>query len=138
MAEHAMHRAGSRVGSAYGLYLVTLAVAVVGNLVLRMGARDGWFSPTASTALAIASALPLAAVAMLAWRLIHLHLDELQQRIVVEGFTIALAIFIPLAALFVNLTTAGVRLVRLDPVDLLLAPAILVALGLAIAARRYQ
>jgi hypothetical protein len=40
--------------------------------------------------------------------------------------------------LWVNLRAAGVALVRLDPPDLLMAPAFLAAVGIAVAWRRYR
>jgi hypothetical protein len=55
-----------------------------------------------------------------------------------EGMAFALVLYIPLAALYVNLKTAGAWTPRLDPPDILLAPAVLVAVGVALAWRRYQ
>lgn len=138
MSERLMAGADSKVGSLYGFYLLALGAALVGNLLLRVGSREGWFGDAGGTALAIVSALPLALAAALFWRMLQRHLDEMLQRIVLEGFAIALVVFIPLAALYVNLATAGVRLPRLDPPDILLTPAILVAIGIAISARRYR
>jgi hypothetical protein len=45
---------------------------------------------------------------------------------------------LPLAALYVNLKTAGALPFRVDPPEMLLTPAILVVLGVAIAWRRYR
>lgn len=64
--------------------------------------------------------------------------DEMLQRIVLEGMAMALTVYVPLAALYVNLRTAGAWTPRLDPPDILLAPALLVAVGIAVAARRYR
>lgn len=72
------------------------------------------------------------------WRLLRSELDEMFQRIVLEGFAFALTIYVPLAALYLNLRTVGVYVPRLDPPDVLFLPALLVAVGVAISAKRYQ
>ena len=59
------------------------------------------------------------------------------QRIVLEGMGAAMILYIPLAALYVNLRTAGVRVPRLDPPDILLTPALLVAIAIAVTWKRY-
>ena len=87
--------------------------------------------------MAIASAAPLFVAAGLFWRLLRTGLDEMLQRIVLEGMAFALVLFIPIAALYVNLRTAGVWAPRLDPPDILLTPALLVGIGIAVARRRY-
>ncbi len=138
MSEREMVDSDSKVGSLYGSYLLALGAALVGNLLLRIGSREGWFGQPAGIAVALLSAMPLALAAGLFWRMLQRHLDEMLQRIVLEGFAFALVIYIPLAALYVNMATAGIRVPRLDAPDLLLAPAILVALGIAISARRYR
>jgi hypothetical protein len=138
MSERVMVAADSKVGSLYGFYLLALGAALVGNLLLRIGYREGWFGQPAGIVVALVSAVPLALAAGLFWRMVQRHLDEMLQRIVLEGFAFALVIFIPLAALYVNMATAGFRVPRLDAPDILLTPAILVALGIAISARRYR
>jgi hypothetical protein len=60
------------------------------------------------------------------------------QRIVLEGLAFALVVYVPLAALYVNMRTAGAWAPRLDAPDIVLAPAVLVAIGIAIARRRYE
>ena len=60
------------------------------------------------------------------------------RRIILEGMAFALVVYIPLAALFVNVRTAGFWTPRLDPADILLAPGVLVALGIALAWRRME
>jgi len=72
------------------------------------------------------------------WRLLRRDLDEMLQRVVLEGLAFAVIVWIPLTALYVNLRTAGVWVPRLDPADLLMGPALLVAIGIALAHRRYQ
>lgn len=88
-------------------------------------------------ALAIATALPLVATAVLFWKLLGSGLDEMLQRIVLEGIAFALVVYLPLAALYVNLRTAGAWTPRLDPPDLLMTPALLVAVGIMLAWRRH-
>jgi hypothetical protein len=60
------------------------------------------------------------------------------QRIVLEGLAFALIVYVPLAALYVNLRTAGAWVPRLDAPDILMTPALLVAVGIAIARWRYE
>jgi hypothetical protein len=122
----------------YGLYVIALAVSLVGNLLIRMSQRAGWFPGWAHAVLALLAAAPLVVAAGLFWRMLARDLDEMLQRIVLEGLAFALIVYVPLAALYVNLRTAGVPTPRLDPPDILLAPAILVAIGIAIARRRYE
>ncbi len=132
-------RAESVPGSAlYGLYVVALTTTLVGNLLIRIGAEAGWLPPTGRAVLAIASAAPLAAAAVFFWRLLRRDLDEMFQRIVLEGLAFALVIYVPVAALYVNLRTAGVWTPRLDPPDIIMTPALLVAIGVLLARRRLQ
>jgi hypothetical protein len=76
--------------------------------------------------------------AVMFWRLLRRNLDEMLQRIVLEGLAFAVIVYVPLTALYLNLRTAGVWMPRLDPPDILMAPALLVAVGIALASRRYQ
>jgi hypothetical protein len=76
---------------------------------------------------------------VLFWRMLRSDLDEMLQRIVLEGLAFALVVYVPLAALYVNLsTTTGIWTPRLDPPDILMTPALLAAIGIAIAWRRVQ
>jgi hypothetical protein len=124
--------------SLYGLYVLSLTACLLGNLLIRMGARAGWLPPWGQVVLAALAAAPLVVAAVLFWRLLRRELDEMLQRIVLEGLAFALVVYVPLAALYVNLRTAGAWVPRLDPPDILLAPAVLVAIGIAIARRRYE
>lgn len=124
--------------SLYGLYVVAVGLCLLGNLLIRLGARAGWLPPWTQVVVAIGAVIPLALAATIFWRLLRRELDEMMQRIVLEGFTFALVLYVPVAALYVNLRTAGVRVPRLDPPDIILAPAVLVAIGIAIARRRYE
>ena len=122
----------------YRMYVLSLAACLVGNLLVRLGARAGWLPAWAQVTLGVISALPLAAAAILFWRLLRRDLDEMLQRIVLEGLAFGLIVYVPLAGLYVNLRTSGAWTPRLDPPDILLAPAVLVAIGMALAWRRYQ
>ena len=122
----------------YGMYILSLLVCGVGNLLIRMGARGGWLPPSGRAVLAVLTAAPLAIAAILFWRMLARELDEMMRKIVLDGLAIALTIYLPLSALYVNLRTAGVWTPRLDPPDIILTPAILVAIGIAVARRRYR
>lgn len=123
--------------SQYSLYVLALAVCLTGNLAIRIGARGGWLPSWGQILLAVLATAPLVASAVLFWRLLRQDLDELLQRIVVEGLAFALVLYVPLAALYVNLHTAGVWTPRLDPPDIIMAPALLAAAGIELARRRY-
>lgn len=124
--------------SLYGIYIISLAACLLGNLLIRVSQQAGWLPNWAHIVLALLSAAPLALAAFLFWRLLSRELDEMLQKIVTEGLAFALIVYVPLAAIYVNLRTAGAWTPRLDPPDILLAPALLVAIGVAIAWRRYQ
>jgi hypothetical protein len=122
----------------YGMYVGSLAISLLGNLLIRMGAEAGFLSSWGQAAVGAAASVPLMIAAGMFWRLLRRDLDEMLQRIVLEGLAFALVVYVPLVALYVNLRTAGVWTPRLDPPDILMAPAILVAVGIALAHRRYQ
>jgi hypothetical protein len=126
-------------GSAlYGTYIAALAASGIGNLMIRLGAKGGFLPEWGQAVLGAAAAVPLMAAAVMFWRLLRRDLDEMLQRIVLEGLAFALIVYVPLTALYISLRTAGVWLPRLDPPDILMAPAPLVAIGIALAHRRYQ
>lgn len=137
-AQTARSEPQSNGSSLFGIYILALGAALAGNLLMRLATEAGWIGESGRVVVAVLSSLPLAVAAAFFWRLLRRDLDEMQQRIVLEGMAFALALFIPLAAIFVNLRTAGVWLPRLDAQDILMAPALLVALGVVLASRRYQ
>ncbi|NTV03364.1 hypothetical protein HGA89_00410 [bacterium] len=118
--------------------MLSLAVCLAGNLLIRFGVRGGWLHAWAQAALAAISAVPLAVSALYVWRLLRRERDEMLQRIVLEGMAFAMVVYVPLAALYVNLRTAGAWPVRLDTPDILMLPALLIAIGVALAWRRYR
>ena len=130
--------AASPGAALYGIYVVSLATCLVGNLLIRVGSEAGWFNPGLQAVIAVLTCAPLVVAAFYFWRLLRRDLDEMLQRIVLEGMGAALTIYVPLAAIYVNLRTAGAWVPRLDPPDFLFTPALLVAIGIAIAWKRYQ
>lgn len=140
MSESGSSQTEARVGGSalYGIYVLSLAVSLIGNLMIRMGAEAGVLPPWGQAVLGAAAAVPLMVAAVKFWRLLRRDLDEMLQRIVLEGLAFAVIVYVPLTALYVNLRTAGVWMPRLDPPDILMAPAFLVAVGIALAYRRYQ
>jgi hypothetical protein len=132
-------RADTLPGSTlYGLYVMAIAATLAGNLLIRIGAEAGWLPPAGQVVMALVSAAPLAAAALFFWKLLRSDLDEMFQRIVLEGLAFALVIYVPIAAIYVNLRTAGVWTPRLDPPDIIMTPALLVAVGVLLARRRLQ
>ena len=121
----------------YGMYILALLAALIGNLLIRLGDRGGWLAPWGQVTLGVVAAAPLAVAAIMFWRLLRQDLDEMLQRVALEGMAFALVVFVPLAALYLNLRSAGAWVPRLDAPDVLMLPALLVAVGIAIARRRY-
>jgi len=120
------------------LYLLALLTCLLGNLLVRVGARAGWLPSWGQLTVAVLAAGPLMVAAVLFWRLLRKELDEMLQRIVLEGLAFALVVYVPVAALYVNLRTAGVWTPRLDLPEIIMGPALLAAVGIALAHRRYQ
>ena len=65
----------------YWMYMMALATALGGNLLLRMGAEAGWFSPWVRTVVGVLSVLPLVWTAIRFWHLLRHKTDEMIQRI---------------------------------------------------------
>lgn len=120
------------------LYVTSIAFCIIGNLAIRLGSAGLWLPLAARTGLAVVTVLPLAACAYLFRRLLARDLDEFLQRILLEGMAFALITTIPLVALYCNLKAAGAWTPQLDMPDMLMAPALLVAVGIVIAWRRYS
>lgn len=126
-----------RGSSLSGVYILCLGAALAGNLLIRVAARQEWLGAWGLLALALLTAAPLAVAAGFFWRLLRRDLDEMLQRILLEGMAFALTAYVPVAALYVNLQAAGASLPRLDAPDILMTPALLVVIGVVIATRRY-
>lgn len=124
--------------SLFQLYVAAQAVAWIGNLVIRIGVRGGWLPPAAQILLAIGAAVPFAVAAVVFWRLLRSDLDEMFQRVVLEGLAFALVTYVPLAALYVNLKVGEVWAPRLGAPEILMMPALLVTVGIFVARRRYE
>ena len=123
-------------GKLYRYFCISIAAALVGNLGARLMLEAG--APRWSAAIvAIAAVVPLVLTAI-RFRQTLRELDELIQRVVLEGFAFALIVFLPIAALYINLKSAGIYVPRLDPPEIMMTPALLVLLGLQIAWRRYR
>ncbi|HEY5927129.1 MAG TPA: hypothetical protein VIV11_35820 [Kofleriaceae bacterium] len=126
------------IGSSLFRYFVfSIALALVGNLGARMLLEANIGPSWIAIAIAVAAIVPLTLTAYRFRRLLS-ELDELLQKVVLEGFATALVVFLPLAALYVNLRSAGVYVPRLDPPDILMTPALLVLASLLLAWRRYR
>jgi hypothetical protein len=122
----------------YGFFVLGLGTCLAGNLAIRL-IREASDPPVwILIVIGIAAAFPLVLAACLFWRLMRQNLDEMLQRIALEGLAFGLILYVPLAGLFVNLRTAGMAMPRLDPPDVLMIPAILVAIGIALAWRKYK
>jgi len=125
-------------GAMYRFYLLALAACLVGNLGMRVGERVGWLQHGTLVATAIVTASPLVVAAIMFWRMLKRELDEMLQRILLEGLAFALIVYVPLAGIYVNLQTAGAWGLHVDSADIMLTPALLAAIGIAIAWRRYR
>jgi hypothetical protein len=111
---------------------------IAGNLVVRMCNR-GAFLPTWTIAIiAVATALPMLLFATKFFRMLRTDLDEMLQRVALEGLAFAMIVFVPLAGLYVNARAAGLINARLDPPEVLLIPSILVAMGVLISWSRLK
>jgi len=119
-------------------YIGAVAVWGVGRLLIRFSAESQWLPTWVHAVVAAASVVPLVLFAFWLRRMLASDFDEMMQRVVLEGIALGFAIFLTLAALYLNLRAGGVYVPRLDPPDLVLGAAMLVALGFAIAWRRYR
>lgn len=132
-----------RSGKAIGKRLMTNFVIsefflLAGNLVVRFLNREAALPPWLITFIALSTAVPMLLFAIGFFRMMRTDLDEMLQRVVVEGLSFAMIVFVPLAGFYVNARAAGLISARLDPPELLLIPSILVALGIMIAWSRLK
>lgn len=111
---------------------------ITGNLAARACSRADLLPAWAIGLLAIASAIPMLFFAIRFFQLLRSDLDEMLQRIVLEGLAFAMIVFIPLAGFYVNARAAGLLKLQLDPPELLLLPSILVVLGILVSWSRLK
>lgn len=133
----------SGLGMAIGQRLMTNFVVsefclIAGNLVVRVLNRQAMLPPWAVAIIALATALPMLLFAVGFFRMLRSDLDEMLQRIVLDGLSFAMIVFVPLAGLYVNARVAGLVTSKLDPPELLLLPSILVAIGVMISWSRLK
>lgn len=119
-------------------FVVAEFMLLAGNLLLRILQRGDLLSAWASGALAVASAIPMVWFAIRFFRMLRSELDEMIQRVVLEGLAFAFVVFVPLAGLYVNARTAGLILPNLDPPEILLIPSILAMVGVLISWSRLK
>jgi hypothetical protein len=124
-------------GKLYRYFVLAIAVALVGNLGARVLVEASVGPPWLVAIAAVATVIPLVLVAIRFRRMLR-ELDELLQRVLLEGFSIALVVLLPIAALYINLSSAGINMPRLDAPEVMMTPALLVLIGLQIAWRRYR
>ncbi len=119
-------------------FVIAQFCLIAGNLMLRILSRGSLLPTWAIAILAVATALPMIFFAFQFSRRLRTDLDEMLQRIVLEGLSFAMVVFVPLAGLYVNGRAAGFFSLKLDPPELLLMPSILVAIGILISWSRHK
>jgi len=112
------------------LPILGLALALLGNLGLRVLAPANALGPWPRALLAIASVLPLGLLLFRFQRKATKQLDELMQRVLLEGIAVGAGAFLILQTLTLNLLATGKLPWSLDPPELLLAPMLCVGLGI--------
>jgi hypothetical protein len=135
MTEITKSKPGTSLISAY---VGAVAVWGVGRLLLRFSLEQHWLPVWTHAILAVASIVPMVLFAIWLRKLLSEDFDEMMQRVVLEGIALGFAIFITVAALYMNLKAGGIYMPRIDPPDIVIGAATFVALGFAIAWRRYR
>jgi hypothetical protein len=119
-------------------FVVAEFCLIAGNLLVRVLQRETALPTWGIIGVAVASALPMVLFGLTFWRMLRSDLDEMLQRVVLEGLGFAMVVFVPLAGLYVNARASGLIEAPLDPPELLLIPSILVALGVLISVSRFK
>lgn len=119
-------------------FVISEFCLIAGNLGVRILNREELLPPWVVAIIALATALPMLLFAITFFRLLRADLDEMLQRIVLEGLAFAMIVFVPIAGIYVNARAAGLISERLDPPELLLLPSILVAIGVMISWSRHK
>jgi hypothetical protein len=119
-------------------FVVAEILLLSGNLLVRIVQRGAWLPAWGTSLMAIVSAIPMCWFAYRFFSLLRSDLDEMIQRVVLEGLTFSMVIFVPLAGLYVNARVAGLISLSLDPPELLLIPSILAAVGILVSWSRLK
>ncbi|MBL8890076.1 MAG: hypothetical protein JNL67_08865 [Planctomycetaceae bacterium] len=119
-------------------FVVSEFFLIAGNLAIRVLNREGILPPWAVAVVTLVTILPMLLFAIGFFRMLRTDLDEMLQRIVLEGLAFAMIVFVPLAGFYVNARAAGLISSRLDPPEVLLLPSILVAIGVLISWSRLK
>ncbi len=104
-------------------------ILLSGNLLVRVLQNKSLLPPWAISVVAVATVLPMLIFATAFFRLLRADLDEMLERIVLEGLGFAMIVFVPLAGLYVNARAAGLISLTLDPPEILLIPSLLAVVG---------
>lgn len=126
---------GKRV---FTFFVVAEFVLLAGNLLARIAQRTQWLPSWIIVLIAVLTSLPMVFFGLRFFGMLRQDLDEMVQRIVLEGLAFAMIIFIPLAGIYVNARASGLVHLRLDPPELLLVPSILVAVGILLSWSRHK
>lgn len=119
-------------------FVVSELCLIAGNLIVRICLRWSLLPEWALMVVAIVSAIPMLIYAIRFFRMLRTDLDEMLQRIALEGLAFAAVVFVPLAGLYVNLRAAEIFSFQLDPPELLLIPSLLVVVGVLISWSRHK
>lgn len=119
-------------------FVVAEGILLVGNLLVRVSQRQELLPAWGNVALALATAVPMIWFAFHFLRMLRNDVDEMLQRVVLEGLALALVVFLPLAGLYVNLRTSGWLTTELDPPELLLIPSIFAVIGILVSWSRFK
>ena len=119
-------------------FVVAEGILLAGNLLVRVSQRQELLPAWGNIALALATAIPMIWFAFHFMRMLRNDVDEMMQRVVLEGLAVALVTFLPLAGLYVNLRTSGWLTTELEPPELLLIPSIFAVIGILISWSRFK
>lgn len=119
-------------------FVVAEFCLITGNLAARACSRAELLPAREIGLIALGSAIPMLIFAIRFFRLLRSDLDEMLQRIVLEGLAFAMLVYIPLAGFYVNARSAGLLRLQLDPPELLLLPSILIVLGMFVSWSRLK
>ncbi len=119
-------------------FVVAEGILLTGNLLVRVSQRQELLPAWGNIALALATAIPMIWFAFHFMRMLRNDVDEMMQRVVLEGLAVALVTFLPLAGLYVNLRTSGWLTTELNPPELLLIPSIFAVIGILISWSRFK